>query len=133
MQIGLFAASKLSELLPKRCERTGKAAAFWLGAGAAQDRSFQGGHRARVRTLRGAKPCQRVLEQGEERNRGKASKRRLGCEARESPGRRVRERVAAGIVDRDVPAFQGGEHAPRQFTVGGDQCRGLACRLDRFA
>ena len=133
MQIGLFAAPKLAALFPKGCKRMRKAAALWLGAGAAQDRSFQGGHRARVRTLRGAKPRQRVLEQGEERNRGKASKRRLGCEARESPGRRVRERVTAGIVDRDVPTFQRGEHAPRQFTVGGDQRRGLACRLDRFA
>ena len=133
MQIAWFAASKLSEFLPKRGERMRKAAAFCLGAGTAQDGSFQGRHRARVRALPGAKPRQRVLEQCEERNRGKTSERRLGREARESPCRRVRERITAGIVGRDVPAFQRGEHAPRQFTVGRDQCRGLACRLDRFA
>src|SRR3954469_11369593 len=109
MQIASFTASKLSEFLSKRGERLGKAAAFCLGAGTAQDGSFQGRHRARVRTLPGAKSRQRVLEQREERNRGKPSERRLGREARESSRRRVRERVAAGIVDRDVPAFQRGE------------------------
>ena len=98
MQVALFTASKLSEFLPKRGERMDEATASCLGAGTAQDGSFQGRHRARVRTLPGAKPRQRVLEQCEERNWGQTSQRRLGREARESPCRRVRERISAGIV-----------------------------------
>jgi hypothetical protein len=51
-----------------------------------------------------------------------------GREARDGGGRRSGERLAAGIVDRDVPARQFGDHAMRQRPVGRDEGR-LAGRV----
>ena len=59
--------------------------------------------------------------------------RRLGGELREPAGRRVGEPVAAGIVDRDLPALERGQHAAGERAVGRHQRRGLLRRLDRLA
>ena len=57
---------------------------------------------------------------------GSPSERRLGGEPREHAGRRVGERVAAGIVDRHVPARQRRQHAAGQRAVRRHQRGGLA-------
>ena len=49
-------------------------------------------------------------------NRAAYQQRGLGGKPREDAGGRVWQRVAAGIVDRDVPACQGGRDATRQLT-----------------
>ena len=92
----------------------------------AQDRAFQRGDRPRMRAGGGAEPQQRMLEQRQQRHRRQPAQRRLGRQPREHAGRRVGERIAAGIVDRDIPALERGEDAARQRAVGRDQRRGLA-------
>ena len=64
---------------------------------------------------------------------GKPAERRLGRQPREHAGRRVGERIAAGIVDRHVPARERRQHAAGQRAVGRDQRRGLVRRLHRLA
>ena len=54
-------------------------------------------------------------------------------EPREHAGRRVGERVAAGIVDRDLPARERGDDAARQRAVGRHQRGGLVRRFERLA
>src|SRR5262249_34281894 len=81
----------------------------------------------------GAEPRERMLDEGKERSRRKPAERRIRREPREPSGGGVRKRIAAGIVDRDLPALQRREHAARQGAVGRDQGRGLVRRLDRFA
>ncbi len=83
----------------------------------------------RSRASRGAG----MLEQGEQVDRRKRAERGLRGKPCERPGRGVGERIAAGIVDRNGPARQCGEHAARERAVGGDQRCGLVRRLQRFA
>ena len=58
-----------------------------------------------------------MLEQGEERYRRRAVERRRGRKPRENSGRCVGKRVAAGILRRDVPALQSGEHAAAERAI----------------
>ncbi len=69
---------------------------------------------------------QRMLEQSEQRHRRSSIERRRGGEPRKNSGRRVGERIAAGILRRDVPALQRGEHAPSERAVRRHQRGGLA-------
>src|SRR5262249_17493341 len=84
--------------------------------------------RARVGAFGGAEPRERMLEEGEQRNRGKPAERGVRRQPREPPGGGIRERIAAGIVDRDLPAFERRQHPARQGAVGRDQGRGLVRR-----
>src|SRR5262249_28457494 len=99
----------------------------------AQDRPFERRDRARVGAFGGAEPRERMLDEGEQRNRGKPAERGLRRQPREPPGGRVRERIAAGIVDRDLPAFERRQHPARQGAFGRDQGGGLVGRLGRLA
>ena len=56
----------------------------------------------------------------------KPSKRGFGGEPGKNAGRRVGERVAAGILRRDIPARQRGEHAAAERAVRRHQRGGLA-------
>ncbi len=73
------------------------------------------------------------LSNGEQRDRRDAVERELGREAREHAGAGIGQRVAARIVDRDVPAPERRQHAARERAVGRHQCGGPALRLDRLA
>ncbi len=78
-----------------------------------------------MRARCGAEPQQRMLEQRQQRHRLEAAERGFGRQPREHAGWRVGERVAAGIVDRHVPALERGHHAARQRAVGRHQRGGL--------
>ena len=86
-----------------------------------------------MRAGAGTQPQQRMLEQRQQRDRLQPLERRLDNEPREHAGRRIGERVTAGVVDRDVPARERGEHAARQRPVGRHQRRGLAVGLEHLA
>src|SRR5262249_19786828 len=89
--------------------------------------------RAPMRAFGGAEPRERMLDEGEERDRRKPAERGFRRQPREPSGGGVRKRIAAGIVDRDLPAFQRRQHPARQGAVGGARGRGLARRLNRLA
>jgi hypothetical protein len=74
-----------------------------------------------------------MLEQGEQRDRGKPAESRVRRQASEQPGRGVGERIAAGIIHGDIPALQGREHAARQRPVGRDERCGFMRRLQGLA
>ena len=82
---------------------------------------------------RRAEPRQRMLEEREQLDRGQPLERRVGDEAREHAGCGLRERIAAGIVGRDVPAFERDQNPPRQRAVGRHQCGGAPRRIERLA
>ena len=96
----------------------------------AQDRALERGDR--VLPVAHAEPQQRMLEQSEQRHRRKAAERGFGGKPGKNSGRRVGERIAAGILRRDVPAAERGEHATPERAVGRNQRRGLSL-LHRFA
>ncbi len=98
-----------------------------LGPRAAQNRALQGRDRG------GIERAQRMLEQRQQRHRRQAVQRGLGGEPREHAGRRVGQRVAAGIVDRHVPARQRRQHAAGQRAVGRHQRGGLVRLVHRLA
>src|SRR5262249_9206063 len=100
---------------------------------AAQDRLFQRRDRARVGAFGGAEPRERMLDEGKQRDRRKPAERGIRRQPREPSGEGVRKRIAAGIVDRDLPAFQRRQHPAGQGACGGVRGRGLGRRLDRFA
>ena len=74
-----------------------------------------------------------MLEQRQQRHRRQAVQRGFGGEPREHAGRRVGQRVAAGIVHRHVPARQRRQHAAGQRPVGRHQRGGLAGIVHRLA
>src|ERR1043165_6468242 len=74
-----------------------------------------------------------MLEQRKQRRRFDASERRLGSKSCEDTCTRISEAVAAGIVDRNIPALQRGGDATRESAVGRDQRGGLAFRLGGLA
>ena len=119
--------------LSESCERVHQTCRAAARARAAQNGAFDRRDRARMRKGSGTEPQERMLEQRQQRHRFESAQRGFGCEAREGPCRGVGERIAAGIIDHDVPAFERGHHAARERAVGRHQRRGLAGRLDGFA
>ena len=91
----------------------------------AQDRAFQQSDRLTMRGFVSSKTAEWMLEQREQCHRLAAIQRGFRCEPRKNSGGRFRQRVAAGIVGRDFPAFQRRDHAARQCPIGRDQ-RGRA-------
>ena len=124
--------AELRQLAAKCRERMRKPVGAGLRPRPAQHRALQRSIAAACAPVR-VQPQQRMLEQRQQRHRREPAERRLGDQPREHAGRRVGQRVAAGIVDRHVPARQRRQHAPRQRAVGRDQRGGLARRLDRLA
>ena len=66
-----------------------------------------------------------MLEQRQQRHRLEAAKRGFGGEPREHAGGVSASAIAAGIVDRHVPALERGQHAAGERAVGRHQRRGL--------
>ena len=108
MQRRRFAASEFRKLVAECRQRMRQPRAAGLRPRPAQHRALQHRHRAAI------EPAHRVLEQRQQRHRRQAFERRLGDEPREHAGRRVGQRVAAGIVHRHVPARQRRQHAAGQ-------------------
>ena len=98
----------------------------------AQHGTFERCDRPGVRAGVRSHSQQGMLEQRQQGRRFEPSQPRFCDEAREDSGRRVGERIATGIVDLDLPAFEGGHHAAGQCAVGCHKRSGLARRLDRF-
>ncbi len=86
-----------------------------------------------MRTRGAAKPQEWMLDEREERNRRNSTKRGFCRQPREQSCGSVGERIAAGIVDRDAPAFQCRKHAARQRAVGRDERCGLVRHLHGLA
>ena len=82
---------------------------------------------------RRAEPRQRMLEEREQLHRRQPFERGVRDQTREHAGRGLRERIAAGIVRRDVPAFERDQHPPRQRAVGRHQRGGARRHLERLA
>ena len=74
---------------------------------------------------RAAEPAQRMLQQRQQGRRLEPVCRRLRREPRENASRRVHQRVAAGIVEGEIPAAERRDHAPRQRTIRRHQRRGF--------
>ena len=87
----------------------------------------------RCAPCRRAEPRQRMLEQRQQADRRQSLDGGLRGQPREQTGRRVGERIAAGIVDRDVPARQRRQHPAGERAVGRDQRGGLVGLLERLA
>ena len=128
-----IAAVKLVAVVAECGERLRKAVAARARARAAQQSAFESGDGDAVRALLGAKPQQWMLEQRQKRHRLEAAERGFRRQPCEHAGRRVGERVAGRVVDRDLPTRQRGGDAARQRAVGRHQGGGLARRFERFA
>ena len=100
MQVGGFLAPNLRELAAEGRERMCEPGGAGPRPRAAQDRALQRRDRAPYARRMAAEPEQRMLEQRQQRHRRQPAERRLRDEPREHAGRRVGERIAAGIVDR---------------------------------
>ena len=74
-----------------------------------------------------------MLDEREQRHRRKAAERRFGRQPGEHAGRRVGEHIAAGIVDRHLPARERRKHAAGERPVGRDQRGALLRRFHRLA
>ena len=84
--------------------------------------------RSSVATARASSRHSGCLSSASSVTGAQAFERGLGGEPREHAGRRVGQRIAAGIVDRHVPARQRRQHAARQRAVGRHQRCGLVRR-----
>ena len=133
MQVGALLAPQLAEFYAEMRERLGESEAARARPRPTQHRPLQGRDGARMRVFGGAEPQQRMLEQREQRDRRKPAQRRLRREPRERAGRGVCERIAAGVVDRHLPARERGDHAAGERTVGRHQRRRHVRRLHCFA
>src|SRR6185437_13916121 len=128
-----IAAVKLIAIVAKSRQRLCKTVAAGAWARTAQQRAFQRGDGGAVGTGGGAQPQQRMLEQRQQRDRFEAAKGGLRRQPREHTGRRVGQRIAAGIIDRYAPALQRSDDAARQRAVGRHQRGGFVLGLNRFA
>ena len=128
VQLGALTALEPAQLLPQRRERVRQSIGPGLWARPPQDRPLQCCNGAQIARQPGAG----MLEQGKQVDRRKRAECGLCGKPRERPGRGVGEGIAAGVVDRNGPACQCGEHAAGERAVGGDQRCGLVRRLQRF-
>ena len=97
-----------------------------LRTGAAQHRQLQRFDRALERARARAEPTQRMFQQRQQRRRLQPLRHRLGREPRENSCRGVHQRVAAGIVECEIPAAERRHYPPRQRAVRRHQ-RGRSC------
>ena len=98
----------------------------------AEDADLERPRRVVERLLRAAEPRQPVAEQSGERRRREVA-RRGERQPRQHARLRFAERAAGGRFDLDPPAREFGGDPPRDGDVGGDQRRGSAGRVERFA
>ncbi len=104
MQIASFLAAEFPKLGAEIHQRIGEAGRFRPRPWAAQHRAFQRCDRVRMRVGGGAQAERGMFQQGQQRHRLKPAECRFCCQPREPPGGSIAEQVAAGIVDRHVPA-----------------------------
>ncbi len=112
-----LAFAELCQFLAKSGEIAGQAATSRLRTRAAQQRQFEHLDSGLESGGRAAEPAQRMLQQRQQRRRLQSVRRCLGGEPGENSRRRVRQRVAAGIVEFQVPAAERRGHAPRQRAI----------------
>ena len=115
VQFGRLLAARFSELHAKRFECAEKPGSTGPRTRSAQDRALE--RRNRARGVARADPQQRMLEEREQRHRSEFAKRRFGREPGEDTGRRIGERIAAGILRGDFPPFERGGDAARQRAI----------------
>ena len=132
-RLARIAAMQVVAIGAKACQRMRQPVAAGLGPRAAQHGALEHGNGLAMRTCRRAEPQQGMLEQRQQRDRLQPVERRLGGQPRKASGLRLGQRIAAGIVGRDMPAFQCRHDAARQSAIRRHQSRGLARRIERFA
>ena len=101
VQFGRLLAARFFELHAEHFECTPKPGSAGPRTRSAQDRALQRRDRARGVAL--ADSEQRMFEQREQLHRGEFAKRRLGGKPSEDASRRVRERIAGGILRALIP------------------------------
>ncbi len=82
---------------------------------------------------RAAEPAERVAHEAGEAPGIETAGRGIGENMQQRGTAEAQERLAAGIVDGDVPAHELGLDAPRQAAVGRHQAGAAARRLQRIA
>ena len=100
---------------------------------AAQDRPFERRGRAIVGALGGAEPKQRMLDERKQRHGRKPAEPRFRDEAGEASDRGLVEPIAAGIVGRNAPARERGDHPPGKPAIRRHQRRNAVRTLERLA
>ena len=113
-------------------ERIGKSRRSRSRPRTAQDRPFERRDGAIVPTIAFAQPEQRMFEECKQGDRRQPAESCFRDQPREAPCRCVGERVAAGVVDRDVPTLECRDHPPRQRPIRRRQCGGLVGVLQGF-
>ena len=116
--------------LAKGLERVGQAVCSSARTRPAQDRTLERGDCALP--VRQIEPQQRMFEERQQRYRLKAVKSGLGRELRKNSRRCIGQCIAAGILGRNIPARQRGQHAASERAVRRDQ-RGRLAVVHRFA
>ena len=133
MQLARFISPQLCEFRPKQGKGLREAGGAGAGTRAAQHRLFKCCNGAGMRALSATQPDQRMLEQAEQADRSKPVERDFRGQAGKHPRGGIGERVATGIVDLDLPAFERGDDAARQGAVGRHKGCGFAGKLHGFA
>ena len=113
----LPASCSFGKLFAEANEVARKAGAAGLRPCAAQQRQLQRLDRAPKRALFAAEPAQRMLEQRQQGRRLQLVGDRFRRKPRENAGRDVHQRVAAGIVEQQIPAPKCRHHPPRQGAI----------------
>ena len=116
-------APELSELHTKAIEVARQAGRSCLRPGAAQQRQFEDLDGMLERARCAAEPKQRMFQQ---REQGRRLQPLGGCfrgEAGKNAAWRIHQRVAAGIVEFEIPAPQRRHHPPRQRAIRRHQRR----------
>ena len=109
--------AKLGEFVPETREIERQAVGARLRPCPAQQRQFERFDRRTVRAIRRAEPAQRMLEQRQQCRRFQAVCWRLPPPDARRCRQGLDQRVAAGIVEVEIPACQRGHHPPRQRAV----------------
>ena len=117
VQRGCLAAAQLSQLVAKPHKVARKAAGSGLRPRAAQDGEFENFNAALERAMRAAEPQQRMFQQRQQRRRLQPLCGGFGGQSRKDAGGSFHQRVAAGIVEFEIPAAERRHHPPRQRAV----------------
>jgi len=123
MQGGHLAAFELVELAAEAGEVARQARRSRLRTGAAQQREFERLGCGLEGAVGGAEPAHRMFQERQQRRRCEAARDGLRGETGENAGGGLDQRVAAGIVEVEVPAVERRHHPPRQRAVRGHQRR----------
>src|SRR3954447_216259 len=99
MQRQCLAATELGKLFTKSNEFFRQSAASRRRSRTAQQRQFQRLDRAPERTMRAAQPQQRMLEQCQQRRWFQLLRRGFRRQPRENSCSRIRQGIAAGIIE----------------------------------